>query len=79
MGGEEQKYRHGNSNGNKQKQKHTLYSYLILLDIEGSLKVQLVPFNACTHLARWFCGNAHSLGWFDFIVIMTDGFAFSNI
>ena len=39
------------------------------MNIKGNLKVQSVPLNACAHPAKWFCGNAHSLGWFDFIVM----------
>ena len=45
--------------------------YQTLFFIRGILRIQLVPFNACTHPAAWFCGNAHPFGWLDFAFVET--------
>ena len=45
--------------------------YQTFFFIRGTLRIQLVPFNACTHPAAWFCGNAHPFGWLDFAFVET--------
>ena len=68
-GGEEQKYRHGNSHRTNQEHKHTLYSYLIPHVIEDDLIIDWVSFGASAHPARWVFGNVHTSGWFDWTVV----------